>query len=601
MSNWLNNQNKKRLEFIRDFVANNWRDKPTIKYYTPHDDSHCKAVEEIIYQLIPGEKYRELLEIERFTLLASVWLHDIGMIPDLFGQSENDEKIRNEHHLRTRKYIESHYNDIGLTNDEAKVVKNLCLFHRKRENINKCSPTMNIGRDILKVQLLAAYLRLADALHADQTRPDEYLYKIYLMTNIPHEEKFHWIKSRAIESINPNADDMSINVKMFMPDEWNEKKIQPLLDLIIEEIQEELDTVKNILIRGKISMFLEVKHEIQKDRFMNSKTKTELIDILTNIELLRSPNASKIIEVVLENLITICESPFKEAFKGLKDYVDTLKNNILIQRSCHVALWKILEMLEEHLGNIKESENSNEKQDIIIKNIKDKVTGMKSKRKDALDKIREYSKSFLVDKGNILLFGYSDSIIAALEGANDKIKDEIEVFICECRNKTRYEHENKLVYSDAIYYAQKVKEKNYKNVTIISDCTASNILSRNKVHKIFLGANGIDKDYNIGHTVGHLMIADLANIYKIPVYVVAESLKFGDFTYKPDLERDNEWFTTMHSFKDFLKDTKILNYREDIVPPSKISYFITDMGIFPSNQINRIGKMKYQRGEASDR
>jgi len=52
-------------------------EKP-LAYYTTHGPSHSYAVENLIYKLIPG--FINLREEERFYLLASAWLHDIGML-----------------------------------------------------------------------------------------------------------------------------------------------------------------------------------------------------------------------------------------------------------------------------------------------------------------------------------------------------------------------------------------------------------------------------------------------------------------------------------------------------------------------------------------
>ena len=60
--------------------------------------NHCLRVEENIYKLIPhDDKSKESILTcrERFLLISSVWLHDIGIIPNLFSGRDNNEKYAN--------------------------------------------------------------------------------------------------------------------------------------------------------------------------------------------------------------------------------------------------------------------------------------------------------------------------------------------------------------------------------------------------------------------------------------------------------------------------------------------------------------------------
>ncbi len=513
------------------------------------------------------------------------------MIPDLFGPSATDDVIRDTHHERTTDFIQGHRDELGLSGQEADILKEICLYHRKRENINNCPEALSTGQDDIRVQLLAAYLRLADALHVDETRSDEYLYKIYLMLDMPKEQKFHWVKSRCVQSIVPNADAMDIKVRMLIPEEWDEMRVTPLSDLVLEEIGEELDTVRNVLIRGGVSMFLDVVADIQRIKTIDAEKRKEIEDVLNDIELQRSPNASKIIEVVLDNLLSLCQGESDRALERLIQYEDNLQNSILIQRSCHVGLRNILSSLRTRLRNASEALRGDPaERESVVGFVRQEVLRLRKERGDALNQLKRNALPLLMDGGSILLFGYSDSVLAALEHLSVDTKKAIRVYVCECRNKTRYEHENKLVYSDAIYYALEVHRRGFENVVIVSDCTVANLFSRGRIDKVLFGANGVDREFHVGHTVGHLMVADLASVYGVPVFVLVELLKFGDFEHKPDLQRDNNWLTTMRGFDDLLLKCKIetVNFREDVVPCERVTFFVTDVGVFTPHSIKRI-------------
>ncbi len=77
---WLEKRYGDRLNHIRDYVTRRWHAKTTIKYHTPHGPDHCRAVEDQLHKLIPGDNNRKLSEGERFLLLAAAWLHDLASV-----------------------------------------------------------------------------------------------------------------------------------------------------------------------------------------------------------------------------------------------------------------------------------------------------------------------------------------------------------------------------------------------------------------------------------------------------------------------------------------------------------------------------------------
>ena len=78
-----------RLEVICKHVAGKWNVARELRFYSLHDDRHSEKVEEALYEFFPEPQLMMLDARERFLLLASAWLHDIGMIPDLFGYANS--------------------------------------------------------------------------------------------------------------------------------------------------------------------------------------------------------------------------------------------------------------------------------------------------------------------------------------------------------------------------------------------------------------------------------------------------------------------------------------------------------------------------------
>jgi Translation initiation factor 2B subunit, eIF-2B alpha/beta/delta family len=85
----------------------------------------------------------------------------------------------------------------------------------------------------------------------------------------------------------------------------------------------------------------------------------------------------------------------------------------------------------------------------------------------------------------------------------------------------------------------------------------------------------------VAHTLGHLAIADMAAAYKIPIYIIADSLKIHHIIDELDRipQRKEPWITTDIEFEDIVKKCKIFNPRGDVVPADKITAIVTEKGI----------------------
>jgi hypothetical protein len=70
---------------------------------------HSLAVENTLHRLIPGQAVEKLRMRERFYLLASARVHDMGMLRGLNGDEERDllefpdDLICRDHHRREKK------------------------------------------------------------------------------------------------------------------------------------------------------------------------------------------------------------------------------------------------------------------------------------------------------------------------------------------------------------------------------------------------------------------------------------------------------------------------------------------------------------------
>ncbi|ATW24292.1 HD domain-containing protein [Candidatus Formimonas warabiya] len=322
--NALNNNYKNYLNKVRENVLKIYEQNKETNadppYYTPHGPDHCKAVEGFIHRLIPDYTHEKLLEEERFYLLASAWLHDLGMLRSVAedvwkGESLTDAEIRKRHHETSEKFIIEQYKRCGIDEADKIFISKLCRYHRRQEDLNTCPESILVHNKEHRLKLLAAYLRLADALHIDSTRTPSSEYAVCLAYDIPAESKFHWIKSRIVGGIGINEKEHLIRVEFNTPDSsqlvklkvdpaWVKSKIDYIIDLVISDLREELSGVMNVLTRSGITYYLDIqKNEVTVS--MDNQTLNDLIGLIVNYDILLAPSASKLLELILLTISNI--------------------------------------------------------------------------------------------------------------------------------------------------------------------------------------------------------------------------------------------------------------------------------------------------------
>jgi hypothetical protein len=178
----------------------------TFPEYTIHDIRHSEKVLEILDEVvIPDSLKQKMGRYEIFFLIASAYLHDIGMVdlPELrkkykeeFEKFTKEEKlkdreiskkevkrrfIRENHHLRSEEYIKEHFPDLDIENvHQARIIGRICKGHRKEDLNDKNSfktDTYTIGVEI-NVPMLSAFLRIADELHIEFERAPFIIYEV---------------------------------------------------------------------------------------------------------------------------------------------------------------------------------------------------------------------------------------------------------------------------------------------------------------------------------------------------------------------------------------------------------------------------------------
>ena len=498
---------------------------------------------------------------------------------DKFKSFRDLDKIRRIHNERSRDYIQEKKDVLQLNDDECYIIKTICEFHRKSVSMENCPLDHNLP-------LLAAYLRLADGIHINYERINDDLFQLFEFIGMPESSRFHWIKSKLIHTIIPDPNNLSIEVCFkFKQEEELDSTI--VSNMIVDEIKSELHTIRDILIKGGISYYLDVNI----GDGISGDVRILLKQMIDSVRLDTWDSASDVADCLVDSIIYLNTLEDKErSIEILSNYQESIVRKNLNTRTSHVIIDKIFNIINKNLGL-----RGQATPEVMLANIAKEVLEVKNNREKAVEKIAENAKVILNDNESILLFGHSKIVLRALEKVEDKQRTPI--YICEGRNSGRYSYINELEYCDGLEYAKSVMALGFTNVNLIPDILVGNLLARkeNGIQKIVFGANGIDiEKASFGHTAGHLSIATLAKTHKIPVYVLADSFKFGNLNYNEKIERHTPWLMGEGSqCITKLRGINLFNPREDEVDAEYIYLLITEKGGFPPERIPEIIKSEY--------
>jgi hypothetical protein len=341
---------------ISQFVEQSWTSKQNLPYFTTHGSSHNIAILNALDEMLKAYVNIKLTEMEVYLLLISAWLHDIGMLDwDCLSEKFVSEYVRNNHHKRSAKYVLHNARECSLSRGESHAVAWLVKMHRKKEKLEDCPERIIVGTSEIRARLLAAFLRLADALHVDESRTPDHEYSLYRMTGMPSEAKFHWIKSRAVQGIKANYAQSRVIVHINVPFENHSpqsqaepdlSKFSPLAGFIEQEIETELAGIRSTLAEAGCPILNDVivKLGIVPCFERGSSNSSEVEELNSIISTDVSPNAHQLSDVILRSILNIVidnENRVKEKdiygiFDELKEFAKDLVPK-MVARRCHVA------------------------------------------------------------------------------------------------------------------------------------------------------------------------------------------------------------------------------------------------------------------------
>ncbi|HDH04905.1 MAG TPA: hypothetical protein ENH01_04225 [Nitrospirae bacterium] len=243
---------------ILDFIAT------YIRYFTSHGRKHSEGIIRQISYMIPDDEFNNLSSTEICVLLCSIWLHDIGLLVNRYPDTRrelNDKEIREEHHILSKKIILKHHGDFGISDPHiADLIANIAYCHRKKDKNGKdieirgeLKKSVFLGKDKIRPQLLAALLRLGDAMDTNWRRAPEMIMSTF--STFPDESNLHWIACKMTEvGYDHNNKYIYVNrtTNIDNPNKLNEKSLNDIFFWKYHDIRKEFKSVERILTENHI-------------------------------------------------------------------------------------------------------------------------------------------------------------------------------------------------------------------------------------------------------------------------------------------------------------------------------------------------------------
>jgi hypothetical protein len=297
--------------------------------FTTHDIKHSEEVLQKLREIIPESLKNQMNAYEVYLLVASAYLHDIGMVnfKDLINENEFEDFlkgvkselspedalrqfIREYHHTRTEKVINTHFAEFAIEDKhQAEIIGRICLGHRK-ENLHDqelFEPDKMYRSYPINVPLLAALLRIADELDLTFERAPLIIYE-HILPRDPISQN-EWQKHLSVSGVGLHPQDPFL-IKCSATCE--NPKIHRLLKTMETKINQELDDLPSHLHQYRESgkdmprrMSVEIKAKGYKPYDMKfSLQEKEIINLLMGERLYT--RKEECLREILKNSVDAC-------------------------------------------------------------------------------------------------------------------------------------------------------------------------------------------------------------------------------------------------------------------------------------------------------
>lgn len=567
-----------------------------LRFYTEHGEEHCKAVESFLNQIIwkngkarLNKKYDFIPSPEEaMYLLSAVWLHDLGMWygildnepPEHLKDAPRVIKLREIHEVRTSRYIHEKWArpDCSWHPIEKKWLANVCAYHRGHIPMGSFQPVKDRGRRIkggqIRLGVLAALIRLADACHVDKRRAPQRVMGLYISLGMPEEARMHWERADLIQEVKFDKGNRSIELTGYYPREipsgLGEFDIREVGEMICANVRRELLSVQQTLSPFSNTDFREVKHIPHKLPSEDYQQKQQCLHLWPYF--LSKPFSATEAAVALAQMLLLSAEQAEESGdlgegwrKDIRQIIEktkTLREQDFMIRNLCIDVEKLLSGIPEKTRSATKLKKYLKR---FMKSIEDNCRRLVS---HALKEISPYDV--------LVLSGHSVNIERLLRNVDESHS----LYIVNCYKPLdghRMFDENKKI----VELVKGLGFPKYKFLQLESLVAALRELKGKRPCKVFLGTNGRLKNGDFLCKVGSDIIAATAKRFGAEVIVLCESTKFLVNSIKDDEIAGHEKLFSSEDEKKHpeLVDVPYVAPKVDRVPKGLVDMIITEEGV----------------------
>lgn len=575
-----------------------------LPYFTPHDATHCEAVEKYLNWIIWGTEEKPLVlglndfrptPEEAMYLLSSAWLHDIGMMygifqgekpGDLTGNTQKVMILRNEHEFRASRYIHDVWKLFCEWEQNPKIwLSSLCVYHRRHHPISSFEPgsiiSMHDGRPIRFVTL-AALLRLADACHEDQSRAPGRLMELYKSLGMPQEAANYWERAKLITGVSLDHTNRIITVTGCCPSEslFNDLgkfDLGEIIEIIRQDIEEEIRGVQPVLLPYPNIYFGEVKQDIRHPPDRETNKEEQYLALWPY--LLDKPCGSiEAVAALAQILLFAVKDGQKNGNLGTAWQDTTLfpimnktqqsrPFDFMIRNLCY----EVKDILLKSLPDVKCPE-------ALTKYLRDFLDGISQ----SCCQIAKFAPGLVGPNDAVMVYGYCMDIAKFLESLKAKYSNTL--YIVDYQEPIGKERLGPSENARMLTFAKNVGFDQVRFLSLASFTQALDELKRKKIIcKVLLGTHGVLKSKDFLCKVGSYVLASTAKNFAAQVIVFAEEAKFlinGES--EEDVASREKVFSSERMCKRHptMIDAICLTPEIDLVPKELVDLVLTEKGAF---------------------
>lgn len=280
-----------------------------------------------------------------------------------------------------------------------------------------------------------------------------------------------------------------------------------------------------------------------------------------------SPTETQAINAFLNGLMEEIKNP-RLSIGNILENAEHVICDIKKNKRMFLSMRKMWEEIEKKLKSVPK-ENIDDVEQIVEDIIQQRTL-------DAENLSKKY-KGIIKRGQNILLYSQSIRVMDLLKKVSSRVQEECTIYICECRPKSANP------FQDAIDIVNYLCDTRYTKI-IIPDAVMGNLMAQHLIDIVIMGAHTLYYDKNefvsFVNTCGTNMILNSAQLYDIPVYIIAEQSKRQDLDINPmeDIVYDEERNTFNNSLINMgiRIETEILNIRYDLCRATENIQLLTD-------------------------